>query len=109
MLAWLASVREEELGLPGVVKLELLNYAPDKDVVRRTRKAISPFVVYWPTPADCERAVEVFAVAKLSHGMDPFDALIGETAVGMGVRLCTFNVKHFSAMPGLETVQPYEK
>ena len=35
------------------------------------------------------------------------DALIGETAVGLGVPIQTFNVEHFSAVPNLVVRSPY--
>jgi hypothetical protein len=35
--------------------------------------------------------------------------LIGECAVGLSATLCTFNVKHYSVIPGLSIEQPYAK
>ncbi len=37
------------------------------------------------------------------------DSLIAATAIGQGATLCTFNTKHFAAIPGLVTEQPYAK
>ena len=38
---------------------------------------------------------------------DLLDALIGHIAVGLNEELATFNVKHYSAVAGLRTIQPY--
>jgi predicted nucleic acid-binding protein len=106
-LAWLGSLGAEEVGLPGIAVMEVLRGEPNREAVARAQRALRPYGIYWPSMADCDRALSVYAEAKLTHGLDPFDALIGETAVGLDVPLCTFNVKHFTAIPGLVTIQPY--
>jgi len=45
----------------------------------------------------------------LSHSLGLIDALIAATAISAGASLCTYNLKHFRAVPGLVTVQPYPK
>jgi len=37
------------------------------------------------------------------------DALIAATALGLRLPLVTFNARHFSAVPGLTTIQPYTR
>jgi hypothetical protein len=59
--------------------------------------------------AGCATALELFAKLHLSHSLGLLDAVIAATAIGAGASLCTFNVKHFRAVPGLVTVQPYPK
>ncbi len=95
--------------MPGCVLLELLEGEQDRASMVRTRRRLQHYRVFWPSIADCDRAVEVFAEAKLTHGLDAFDALIAETAKGMRVPLYTFNTKHFGAVPGLRTIQPYRR
>jgi hypothetical protein len=63
--------------------------------------------LHWPTDADCTRALYDFATYHLSHHLGLLDALIGETAVGLGQPLATFNVKHYSVITTLQTIQPY--
>jgi predicted nucleic acid-binding protein len=58
---------------------------------------------------DCYRALDVFAQHHLSHNVGLLDALIGQTAIALGVPLCTFNHRHCQFIPGLQTTQPYEK
>jgi len=37
------------------------------------------------------------------------DALIAQTAISLDAELATFNVKHYSVLKELKTLQPYEK
>jgi hypothetical protein len=37
------------------------------------------------------------------------EALVGQMAVALGLPLHTFNQKHYAAIPGVTTVQPYAK
>lgn len=53
------------------------------------------------TPSISERAVELIDGLALSHGLRLADALIGATAIELGVTLLTANVKHFGNVPGL--------
>jgi len=63
----------------------------------------------WPTERDYSRALDTYARGWLSHHIDLTDVLIGECVVGLDVPLCTFNVRHFRAVAGLTTEQPYER
>ena len=107
-LEWLASL-DEAPGLPGFVVMELMEGCRNKQEMSRLSKRLGPFCIYWPTAADCNRALTTFARARLSHGTGILDAVIGECAVGLGAALCTFNERHFSAVPKLKTEQPYER
>ncbi|MBM4032956.1 MAG: type II toxin-antitoxin system VapC family toxin [Planctomycetes bacterium] len=108
-MGWLASLGSEEVALPGYVLLELLDGESDRMSMARTRRRLQRYRVLWPKISDYDRAVALFAEAKLTHGLDAFDALIAEMAKGMRVPLHTFNTRHFSAVPGLRTVQPYRR
>jgi predicted nucleic acid-binding protein len=100
-LAWFASLVDPSL-VPGYAVFELLTGCDNALWLR-------PFRIYWPTTIDCDRALATFARLSLSHNLGILDALIGECAVGLGVPLCTFNVRHFRAVAGLTTEQPYER
>jgi predicted nucleic acid-binding protein len=105
-VAWLRSLTERP-ALPGLVVMELVEGCRDGREVRALMREIAPFRVYWPSEADQTRALATFARAHLSHGLGLLDALIGETAVGLSAALCTFNVRHFRAVPGLTIEEPY--
>ena len=107
--AWLGSVRHEFLALPGYVVLELLEGCSDREETDRLLRFLQSYRVLWPSVRDCNRAVADFAVGRLGRKLGILDILIAECAVGLDLPLHTFNVKHFAAVPGLKTVQPYRK
>jgi predicted nucleic acid-binding protein len=108
-LVWLESLGDEELLLPGFVVMELLQGCRNKAEQEKLEEDLQPYAVTWPSSEACNEARAVFAGAHLSHGLGLLDALIGQTAVALHVPLCTFNDKHYAAVPRLQTVQPYTK
>lgn len=108
-VAWLESLGDEELQLPGFVVMELLQGCRNKAEQGKLEKALQPYAITWPSPDTCNEAQAVFADTHLSHGLGLLDALIGQTAVALQVPLYTFNDKHYVAVPRLQTIQPYTK
>jgi predicted nucleic acid-binding protein len=98
--AWFASLNDLSL-IPGYVVFELVAGCDNALAVRRLHRWLRPFPIYWPSTADCDRALTTFARLGLSHNLGILDAL--------GVPLCTFNVRHFRAIAGLTTEQPYAR
>ena len=93
--------------VPGVVLMELIQDARNKQEVQQALRLVAPMRVVWPTEADCNRALFDFAALHLSHGLGLLDAMIAACAVGLSATLCTFNSKHYRAVPGLVTAEPY--
>lgn len=106
---WFSSLRGEIVGLPGFVQFELMAGCENSWAMQQLRKRLRLFPVYWPTQRDYNRAVATFARGYLSHNLGIFDALIGHSALGLNAVLCTFNVRHYRAIEGLTTEQPYER
>ncbi len=106
-VAWLDSVTDEEIVLPGLVAMELLQGCQSKTELRRLQKELETYAVIWPAPEVCDAALEVFARYHLSHRLGMMDALIGQLAVALELPLHTFNQKHYAMLPGLKTAQPY--
>jgi predicted nucleic acid-binding protein len=106
---WLESLESETIGLPGLVAMELLQGCRDRAEQQRVENVLRAYTLYWPDRADCARAFDDFATYHLSHNLGILDALIAETAVGLGVELATFNEKHYQAVSILRTVQPYPR
>lgn len=93
--------------VPGFVVMELIQGARNAKEVRAALRLVAPLPVVWPTAADCQRALSDFTTLHLSHGLGLLDAMIAATATGLPGELCTFNRKHYRAVPGLVTVEPY--
>lgn len=95
--------------VPGFVVMELVQTAQNAAEVQRKLKLVSDLSIVWPTGADCARALADFARLHPSHRLGLIDALIAATVIGAGAILCTFNVKHYRAVPGLAIAQPYTR
>jgi predicted nucleic acid-binding protein len=108
-IRWLAAQDKADIGIPGFVVLELLNGYRNRREMRLIERHLAPYRVYWPSAGDCDRALAVFARLSLTHRVGVIDVLIAESAIGLGIPLCTFNVRHFRAIPGLVTEQPYQR
>ncbi len=107
-LAWFATL-DELPGIAGFVAMELYQDAPDARRVREMHRLLAPLAIYWPSERDCQRALTTFQTLHLSHGVGLLDTLIGETAIGLGATLVTFNRRHFRPLTDLTTEQPYVK
>ena len=105
---WFADLAEPPV-VSGLVVMELIQDARNREQVDRARKLVAPLAVVWPSEADCNRAVAFFEQYHLSHRLGLLDALIGATALGLGATLCTFNRKHYQVVPDLVTETPYSK
>ena len=100
---------EEELLLPGYVVMELIQGCRNKVEQERLRRELATYGIVWPAPADCDESLDVLTEYHLSHNAGLLDVLIGQTAVALEVPLYTFNQKRYRFIPGLQTIQPYEK
>ena len=107
-LTWFSNLDELPV-VSGFTVMELIKDTPSAQHVRKALKLVSPFVTVWPTEAECNRALADFAAYHLSHGLGLLDALIAACAIGRAATLCTFNVKHYAAIPGIATEQPYSR
>ena len=106
---WFESVREQEIGLPGLVAMELLQGCQNAREQSRVEKALRSFTIYWADAEHSERALRNFASFRLSHQLGLLDALIAESAIGQNAELATFNRKHYSVIRELKIVQPYKR
>lgn len=107
-LAWFSSLSTLP-AVPGFVVMELIQDARNKKEIRVALKLAAPLQIVWPTEVDCARAISDFAAYHLSHGLGLLDALIASCAVGLSATLITFNAKHYKAVPGLITAEPYTR
>ncbi|MFZ5882561.1 MAG: PIN domain-containing protein [Chloroflexota bacterium] len=99
----------QEIGVPGLVAMELIQGCQNAKEQKQLEKALSAYQLFWPDENDCNRALANFASHHLSDNIGLLDALIAETAIGVNADLATFNVKHYRVLKGLRTVQPYGK
>ena len=108
-LAWAQTLGSEELVIPGFVAMELTEGCLSKRDLVAIEKTLRPFRIAWPTEDRCNAALDTLRQLGLSHGIGMADVLIAQTAMMLGLPLHTFNRKHFNAVNGLQTVQPYNR
>jgi predicted nucleic acid-binding protein len=106
-IARLNGLASSPIGLPGLVAMELIQGCRNLVEQQRLERQLRRFIHYWPAPIDCRRAYQDFVDYRLSRGVGLLDTLIGQTAVGLGETLATFNTKHYAVITGLLTIQPY--
>jgi len=106
-VAWYVSVPSGTLALPRHTLMELYQDAQNTQQTLVIDRLTAPLPIVWPSDIECLQAVKSFRLLHLSHNLGLVDALIAAAALSLGAPLCTFNVKHFRAVPGLVTEQPY--
>lgn len=87
--------------------MELLGGSKNKNEFMKVQEWLLDFPILYPIMPDLELASFQLTSYCLSHGVGLLDLLIASVAVGHNLTLATFNVKHFAAIPNLQTVQPY--
>ena len=104
--AWFALLTQMPFAC-GFAAIELLSGSRDRAEERRVRRFLAQFPILWPSEAGLKVALDQYAALYRTSGLGPMDALIAATATEHGLELATFNKRHFQAVPGLVTVQPY--
>jgi predicted nucleic acid-binding protein len=109
-VAWLTSLGDDaEIALSGFVAMEVIQGCRSKSEVAATRRQFDACELIWPSAETCDAALATFSHARFSHGVGLLDTLIGQTAIALQTVLYTFNQRHYDAIPGLRTEQPYTK
>lgn len=107
-VAWFSTLTNLP-AVPGIVAMELIQDARNRRAVQHAQRLVAPLTIVWPTEADCNLALSVFATYHLSHGLGLLDAIIAACAIGRSATLLTFNRKHYSVVPGLLLAEPYHR
>jgi len=91
---------------PRLPLLEVQFGARDKVELQRIKKFLNSQPIAWLESEDI-RLAATYSDLRLSNGMGILDALAAALAIRLAEPLVTFNIKHFVAVPGLATIQPY--
>ena len=79
---------------------------PNNQALQQT---LAPYRIIWLSSSASETALLTYQRIRLANAIGVTDMLIAQTALELGLPLHTFNVKHFKAVAGLQTIQPYVK
>lgn len=93
----------------GIAVLELAFGCQSGSDLNALRRFLVPFPVIWPVQEDFQLAYSDYAQLRLSTGLGLLDAVTAAVARRSGEDLVTFNARHFRAVPGLATLQPYAR
>lgn len=107
-LEWFASLTENPT-VSGIAALEVAYGCRDRRALNDTMRFLLPLPISWPSIEDMQRALVEFAAVRLSSGLGLMDALTAALALRLQEPVATFNVKHFIAVPGVTTIQPYAR
>ena len=107
--AWLQAAGSEQFQVPGVVAMELVNGCRDAAELRRLTAFLDKFKLAWPDASENLRAYELLRTYRLTTALSIPDCLIAAMALARGMRLYTFNLKHYGQIAGLEARQPYPR
>jgi predicted nucleic acid-binding protein len=107
-VSWLDSTPDTPR-IPGLSAMELAFGSQNTTELRNVQKFLSRLKVVWPAETHLQRGLDELPPLRLSHRLGVLDALIAATALGLELPLATFNSRHFSSVPGLTIVKPYER
>jgi predicted nucleic acid-binding protein len=108
-LDWLNSLDDEPLLVPGFVAMELIDGCNNTREIRATRRLLNSHRIVWASEATCDSALSAFTDNRPKYGLGIIDSLVGQMAIALDIPLATFNKKHYTCIPGLQTLQPYER
>lgn len=108
-LAWLGHQKDAVVGVPVIVRMEVLQGARNRRDESTIRRRLDEFTVLHLQTGDSELAERWFRQFHLSHGLGILDCLIAAIAVRQRVPFFTFNAKHFSVLPQLDAHAPYSR
>ncbi|HVO23086.1 MAG TPA: type II toxin-antitoxin system VapC family toxin [Candidatus Margulisiibacteriota bacterium] len=106
---WVSANRNEVIGIPVIVLMELLQGARSTAEQASIRERLEMFAVQHLETGDSQRALEWFAAHRLSHGTGIMDCLIAAIAARLSVPFYTFNVRHFGPLAGVDARMPYAR
>lgn len=104
-VAWLKT--QSLLAIPRVVVLEVIDGAQNKRNLAASLKMLDRFEIVPITDDDVIWAAEQMAFVRLSHHIDPMDALIAAVAQRLNAPLYTRNLKHFAPVVPQLAKLPY--
>ncbi|RLC78819.1 MAG: VapC toxin family PIN domain ribonuclease [Chloroflexi bacterium] len=101
-IQWLLTQRGKAIGLPVIVRMELVRGARNRQEQRTIVRELDKYETVHLETGDTIKALKWFEDFYLSHGLGIMDCLIAAPAVRLRRPLYTFNVRHYRVIPGLD-------
>ena len=107
-VSWFQSL-DEMPSASGIAAMELIAGCRNGHEMQSVRSFLSAFQLAWPTETDLRAAFSEYLPRRLTIGTGLLDSIVAATAIGLAEPLATYNVKHFTGIPEVVTVQPYTR
>lgn len=102
---WLAS--QTELGVSGIVQMELIAGAPNLVKQKDALTLLKDFTLIEMINADMIWAIRQLTQFRLSHNVGILDCLIAAPVHRLQIPFYTLNIKHFTPLLGQLVIRPY--
>jgi len=107
--SWLTSVAGDVVEMPIIVSMELVAGCRNSIELTQCRRLMSAFAIAWPDQSEQGLALDLLVGHRLRDGIGIPDCLIAAIALHRGMKLYSFNLRHFRALPGLNCVVLYDR
>ena len=91
-LAWLKEINQEDLIIPGLVFMGLIQGCRNLQEQKRIEKSFGHYQIIWPSENACQKALKLFSDSYIKSGIGIMDSLIAQTKVERESPLYTFNI-----------------
>jgi len=81
-LAWLDSLGDTEVLIPGFVAMALIQGCRNKAEQDKLESELGDYPVVWPSPTICGKALSAFSQHRLSHGIGELLSIVVDEGVG---------------------------
>ena len=107
--SWLGSVANDDFEVPSIVFMELVAGCRNSGELAQCQRFMSAFAIAWPDQSEQGLALDLLVGHRLRDGIGIPDCLIAAIALRRNIKLYSFNLRHFRALPGLNCAAPYER
>jgi predicted nucleic acid-binding protein len=105
--SWVDSLAQSNRMISVITGAELLAGCRNRREQRAVERELNLYTIVWLDESSSQTALDLYKRFHLSAGVGFLDCLIAATAIKQGYRLATLNLKHFTALPGLQAERPY--
>ncbi|OQY45658.1 MAG: hypothetical protein B6242_09745 [Anaerolineaceae bacterium 4572_78] len=108
-IAWLKSIAKYHADIHIMSAMEIIDGSRNKIDLNHNKKFIIQFSILFPATEEMKLAYQLLITHRLATGIGIADCMIAATAKQRGIRLYSFNAKHFRHVEGLDMRMPYQR
>lgn len=104
---WFNALEVRHVAVSAVSVMELVQGCRNKAELDEVNQLLARYTVHHFSNAISQRALDWYKQFHLSHRIGYLDCLIAATAIEHELQVCTWNVKHFVVLLGVDADKPY--